>query len=62
MSFLCAVGSMCRKERPQDIDHLLRLADTLLEAHEQSMAQLMAAKAGDSDGADAAPEGDGDST
>lgn len=50
LSFLSAVQGMCRRERPQDIDYLLRLADTLLEAHEQSMAQVSAA-------ADDAPAG-----
>lgn len=42
LSFLAAVESMRRKDRPRDIDHLLRLADSLLEAHEQSMTHVSA--------------------
>lgn len=57
LSFLSAVEGMCRRERPQDIDHLLRLADTLLEAHEQSMAQVSAAAVDDAP-AGATPDDD----
>lgn len=38
-SFLAAVSSMSRGEQPPDVDHLLRLADRVLEVHERCVQQ-----------------------
>lgn len=38
-SFLSAVSSMSRGELPPDVDHLLRLADRVLEVHERCALQ-----------------------
>lgn len=35
VSFLAAVDSMSRGERPPDVDQLLQLADRVLAVHEQ---------------------------
>jgi hypothetical protein len=41
-SFLAAVSSMCRGERPLDVDHLLRLADMVLEVQDQCLQRTEA--------------------
>lgn len=45
-SFLAAVGSMSRGERPPDVDQLLRLADRVLEVHDRCLQQAEESPAG----------------